>query len=111
MPRVICKPRSIDAFGVRPDGGLDLVIVANGPLDGRAETRRLLVEKLSNYISVHKSEEAAASIGFDCKEPLRVILVLPERAAVGVHALLQQCREMVQSYGRSNSFEVQVCAV
>ena len=39
-----------DIVGVRKDGGADLVIVAQGPLDGSATTLSALDQKIRNYI-------------------------------------------------------------
>lgn len=108
MSRVICKPKSIDAYGVRVDGSLDLIIVANGPLDTRAETRRLLLEKLENYLSVYRSAEAATVLGFSPRKALRIVLVLPVPAGSETEALLREAGDFIRQSGKDNVFDVQL---
>lgn len=47
----------LDLLGRRHDGGLDLGIVADGPLDGSAETRQLVEQKVRNYLKEVVSDE------------------------------------------------------
>lgn len=47
---MISDPCSIDLFGVRKDGGADLIIVSDGPLDDSRETQTLLLDKIEAYL-------------------------------------------------------------
>jgi hypothetical protein len=42
---------NIDLLGERNDGGIDLIIVASGPLDGSSTTLNLLEQKIRNYVT------------------------------------------------------------
>ena len=48
---MIFDPNAIDAFGVRKDGGADLLIVPAGPPDGSPETQQELLDK--HYLRKH----------------------------------------------------------
>lgn len=48
---------NIDILGLRKDGGADLVIVSNGKLDNSAETQKLLLDKIENYLGYINSRE------------------------------------------------------
>jgi len=48
---------SLDIVGDRSDGGVDLVIVVSGPLDGSPATLSLLERKIRNYIAELASNE------------------------------------------------------
>lgn len=47
----------LDLLGRRHDSGLDLGIVADGPLDGSAQTRQLVEQKVRNYLKEVVSDE------------------------------------------------------
>ncbi len=47
----------IDVFGVRKDGGADLVIVSSGKLDESIETQKLLLDKVETYLGYINSQE------------------------------------------------------
>ena len=47
----------LDLLGRRQDGGLDLGIVAAGPLDGSAQTLGLVEQKVRNYLREAISDE------------------------------------------------------
>ena len=51
---------SLDIVGDRNDGGVDLVIVVSGPLDGSPTTLSLLERKIRNYITELASSEFRA---------------------------------------------------
>jgi hypothetical protein len=50
--RPIKDAESIDAIGKRVDGGIDLVISCDGPLDNSPDTLALLSMKLRNYAEI-----------------------------------------------------------
>lgn len=95
MPRVIRKPKHIDVYGLRQDGGLDLVIVGSGPLDARADTRRLLLDKVGSYVSVFLSDGGRASLGFNPSKRLNIVLALPAPPAPETEPLLASARELL----------------
>lgn len=47
----------IDIYGMRNDGGADLVILIEEPLDESAEIQTLLLDKIENYLGFINSEE------------------------------------------------------
>jgi hypothetical protein len=47
----------LDIVGERTDGGVDLVIVVSGPLDGSSSTLMLLERKIRNYIAALSTSE------------------------------------------------------
>ena len=53
----------LDIVGERHDGGVDLVIVVSGALDGSAETLELLERKILNYIAELSSDQFKRRFG------------------------------------------------
>jgi hypothetical protein len=51
VPSPIKNLDSFDIVGVRLDGGIDLVVSAQGPIDGSLSTLKALEQKLQNYIT------------------------------------------------------------
>jgi Family of unknown function (DUF6572) len=47
----------IDIVGERHDGGVEMVLVVSGPLDGSATTLSILERKIRNYVRELKSDE------------------------------------------------------
>jgi hypothetical protein len=53
----------LDIVGERNDGGVDLIIVVSGPLDGSAATLSMLESKIKNYIAALSSSEFKQKYG------------------------------------------------
>lgn len=53
----------LDIVGERNDGGVDLIIVASGPLDGSSEVLLLLETKVKNYINELSKPSFKAKFG------------------------------------------------
>jgi hypothetical protein len=53
----------LDIVGERNDGGVDLVIVVSGPLDGSAATLSMLERKIRNYIAELSGSEFKQKYG------------------------------------------------
>lgn len=54
---MIIDTKCIDIFGIRNDGGADLIILIEEQLDDSAETQTLLLDKIENYLGYINSEE------------------------------------------------------
>ena len=70
---------SLDIVGDRNDGGVDLVIVVSGPLDGSPTTLSLLESKVRNYITELASSEFRAKYRppKNCKNAICVVSAYP----------------------------------
>ena len=65
---------SLDIVGVRKRGGLDLVVVVSGPLDGGADTLRRVSEKLRTYIDAAASGKLEGAYPDAHPGPIRIIV-------------------------------------
>ncbi len=75
---MITDPDSIDLFGVRKDGGADLVIVSGGPLDESPETQALLLDKIEAYLGYINSPAFHEECPQATAKTTRIILRLSE---------------------------------
>jgi hypothetical protein len=66
---------SIDVFGQRNDGGVDLIIVDSNPADTSSETRRRLQLKIAGYLDAINSDAFQEEFNFPPAEKTRIIVV------------------------------------
>jgi hypothetical protein len=71
----IANVGAIDIHAKRKDGGVDLFIVASGPLDGSPAILKLLLDKLADYLEFIKSPVYSEQFGEPSTERTRVILL------------------------------------
>ena len=87
---MILDPYSIDLFGVRKDGGADLVIVPAGPLDASPETQTLLLDKVEAYLGYINSVDFHTECPRATAENTHIILRLAETPPPPLLQLLER---------------------
>lgn len=87
---MIENTRNIDLFGVRADGGADLVIVSSGALDDSAETQQLLLDKIETYLGYINSDEFRAECPGATAQNTCIILQLDEEPPALIKQLTKQ---------------------
>ena len=65
---------SFDIVGERKDGGIDLMIVNSNPADGSSKTRRLLRQKIANYLAATNTNRFKEEYGFPTAEQTRIMV-------------------------------------
>lgn len=105
---MIFDPGAIDAFGVRKDGGADLLIVPAGPPDGSPETQQALLDKVEAYLGYIHSDEFRAQRPNAAPENTRILLRLEEEPPAPLTALIEQIIPWAAENGAS--FRVQIKA-
>lgn len=95
----------IDIMGERKDGGVDMFIVSEGPLDLSPETQTLLLDKVENYLNFIQSKE------FQKENPravgnTRIILTLSEEPPEPYQILFQRISDWCEGEGVRFSTEV-----
>ena len=105
---MIFDPNAIDAFGVRKDGGADLLIVPAGPPDGSPETQQALLDKVEAYLGYVHSDAFRTECPNAAPENTRILLRLEEEPPAPLAALIQQILPWAAEYGAS--FRVQIKA-
>jgi uncharacterized protein DUF6572 len=66
---------SIDVFGERKDGGVDLIIVDSNMADASSKTRQRLHQKISGYLTAINSARFQSEFSFPAAEKARIIVV------------------------------------
>ena len=78
----------IDAYGIRKDGGADLVIVSKGTLDESIETQKLLLDKVENYLRYINSQEFHTECPQATADNTYIILLLSEKPSESIAELI-----------------------
>jgi hypothetical protein len=89
----VSNPSRIDLIGTRPDGGLDLLLVCNSPLDDSEPTRNALARKLRNYCLFVMSDEFAQEFETPSEERVRIVLSVTVPPSRPIRALLERVWE------------------
>jgi hypothetical protein len=66
---------SIDVYGERKDGGVDLIIIDSNPADVSSDTRQRLHQKISGYLTAINSARFQSEFNFPAAEMTRTIVV------------------------------------
>lgn len=85
----------IDIFGVRNDGGADLFILTEGPLDDSAETQTLLLDKIENYLGYINSEEFQKECPNANGDNTHIVLQVTEEPPELVEELIEKIKPWV----------------
>lgn len=95
---------SIDVIGERKDGGVDLAVVASGPLDGSSATLAYLERKIRNYITEVASDEFGRRFPSAVAGKVRILVIceydVDDRARLVV--------ERLQSIARTVGADLQI---
>jgi hypothetical protein len=90
---------SIDIVGRRRDGGLDLIVVASGHLDGSLATQRVLKAKLQSYLDTLFAPEFQAEFGPPALERTSIVVSCPQAPAPEVSDLISQLSPFFAGHG------------
>lgn len=90
---------NIDILGERIDGGVDLIIVASGPLDGSLLTLNSLEEKIKNYASEVSSQAFIEQFGQPDVDKFKIIVVCEYSVDIQILDLLNKLKPYVSSKG------------
>jgi hypothetical protein len=90
---------SIDIVGRRNDGGVDLVIVAGGPLAGSSTTLACLERKIRNYVAEIGSEGFRTEFGPAPKAHARICIVCEYEVDRQAMQLIERLRPIARRAG------------
>lgn len=65
----------VDLVAKRRDGGVDLFIIPNAPLDGSAETQQLLLDKIASYLEQLNTEAFQTEFGHPAPELIKIVVL------------------------------------
>lgn len=97
---------SIDLFGVRKDGGADLVIVSAGPLDDDPQTQTLLLDKIEAYLGYINSIAFHEECPLANADNTHIILRLDEAPSPRLSQFMEQIGPWTAEYNAQFSVEV-----
>ena len=69
----------IDIMAKRNDGGIDLFIVSTGVIDASAETQKILLDKVENYLNYINSSEFRQEFAEVKKDRITIVFELEEQ--------------------------------
>jgi hypothetical protein len=90
---------NIDIIGERHDGGVDLAIIAAGPLDASAETLAALDQKIRNYLREINSDGFRAKYSTAFPGKVRIIVYCQHAIDMAALGLIEALRTQAQSQG------------
>ena len=104
MPSPLPRPPlandgSVDIVGRRRDGGLDLVVVASGHLDGSLATQRALKTKLQTYLDTLFAPEFQAEFGAPTLERTSIVVSCPLPPSPEISDLISQLLPFFAEHG------------
>lgn len=97
---------NIDIFGIREDGGADLVIVPNGKLDASPDTQKNLLDKIEAYLGYINSNEFHSECPQANASNTNIVLQLNEKPPKLIEELISQIDPWVAQYNAN--FIVQI---
>ncbi|WP_428939444.1 hypothetical protein [Fontivita pretiosa] len=86
---------SVDIVGRRKDGGVDLFIVASGPLDPSPQTQRLLLSKVQSYLEQINTPAFQAEFQNPPAEKVRIVISCEHEVHPLIQALIERCKPWV----------------
>lgn len=86
----------IDLYGIRGNGGAELVVVIASPLDGGEYSQSRLLAKLDLYISFIASEDFKAEAGPANPENTTVAVHIHPDSAPEIFELLERCKPWLE---------------
>ena len=100
------NPNELDLAAKRRDGGVELIIMSDSPLDDSAETQTQLLDKVENYMKYALSPQFRQDFGNVPANQVWIILNLPEPPSRLISALCQKIQAWVK--GSNLNFTVRV---
>lgn len=96
---MVIEPDCIDLFGLRKDGGADLLIAPNAPLDDLPETYQALLDKVQLYLGYINSSDFHAQYPRATPANTRIILHLKAAPSPQLTALAEKIVPWTAEYG------------
>jgi len=90
---------TIDVVGVRKDGGLDLAIAVDAPLDASPSTLSFLEAKIRNYIKAAQSEAFLTHYGCSLGVPVTIYVSCAHPIAEAARDLIERLKELALQDG------------
>jgi hypothetical protein len=87
---------NVDIAAKRNAGGVDLFIVASGPLDASPQTRRLLLAKVRSYLEQLNTDAFRADFDHPPPEKVRMVVSCEDAVDRAIVELIERCRPWVQ---------------
>lgn len=87
---------NVDIVGHRKDGGVDLVIVASGPLDPSEQTQRLLLAKIRSYLEQLNTEAFRAEFRYPAPDRVRIVVHCEHPIHPVIEELIRRCKPWVE---------------
>lgn len=84
------NPQHIDIFGIRKDGGADLVMASPGPLDESPEGQALLLDKVETYLKYIRSPDFQRQCPAANPQNTHVVLLVREAPSSFMEEFLQK---------------------
>ena len=89
---MIFDVNNIDLIAKRKDGGVDLFIISSGEIDASAETQKLLIDKVDQYLGYIQSEEFKKEFSDIKVKKIMIIFELEENPP---ELLLELCKKIM----------------
>jgi len=86
---------TVDIVGRRKDGGVDLFIVASGPLDPSPQTQQLLLTKVRNYLEQINTPAFQAEFQHPPAEKVRIVVSCEQDVHPVIEMLIERCKPWV----------------
>jgi len=103
---MLTEPNELDLAAKRRDGGVELIILSDGPLDDSAETQTRLLDKVENYMRYALSPQFRQNFGNVPANQVWIILNLPEEPSRLIGTLCRKIQAWVK--GSNLNFAVKV---
>lgn len=87
----------IDVLAVREDGGVELIIVVHGHLDGSEQTQKLLESKITSYLQQRNSAAFTAEFRYPAADKVHVVLETDGRLPHAIQSLMQRLELVVHA--------------
>ena len=96
---------TVDIAARRKDGGVDLLIVASGPLDPSAETQKLLLDKIQGYLEQIHTPEFQSEFGKPQADKVRIVISCEHEVHPVIRMLVDKCKTWVEQQNVRIRFE------
>ena len=90
---------SIDITGKRPDGGVDLAIVASQPIDDSPQTLESIRRKVGTYLEAIGLEGFQAEMGYPPRDRTTIIIVCDHPIHPRAQTVIEECRASAAAEG------------
>jgi hypothetical protein len=96
---------TVDIAGRRRDGGVDLLIVASGPLDPSPETQKLLLDKIQGYLEQINTPGFQSEFGHPPADKVRIVISCEHEIHPVIRTLVARSKTWVEQNNARIAFE------